>query len=54
MDEQLRIDADREHLFRILSNLTRNAMQAIEQKRHAARARSASRPGATAAGCSSR
>jgi signal transduction histidine kinase len=31
MDEQLRVDADHEHLFRILSNLTRNAMQAIEQ-----------------------
>src|SRR5690606_35120390 len=32
MDEQLRVDADHEHLFRILSNLTRNAMQAIEQQ----------------------
>mgnify|MGYP000862276568 FL=1 len=30
MDETLRIDADREHLFRILSNLVRNAVQAIE------------------------
>lgn len=30
MEPQLRIDADREHLFRILSNLVRNAMQAIE------------------------
>lgn len=29
-DEQLLIDADHEHLFRVLSNLTRNAMQAIE------------------------
>lgn len=29
-DDQLLIDADHEHLFRILSNLTRNAMQAIE------------------------
>lgn len=30
MDERLRIDVDREHLFRVLSNLVRNAMQAIE------------------------
>lgn len=30
MDRGLRIDADREHLFRALSNLVRNAMQAIE------------------------
>lgn len=30
MEPSLRIDADREHLFRILSNLVRNAMQAIE------------------------
>lgn len=30
VDETLRIDADREHLFRILSNLVRNAVQAIE------------------------
>jgi signal transduction histidine kinase len=29
-DDQLLIDADHEHLFRVLSNLTRNAMQAIE------------------------
>lgn len=29
-DEQLLIDADHEHLFRVLSNLTRNAVQAIE------------------------
>ncbi len=27
---ELRIDADREHLFRILSNLVRNALQALE------------------------
>lgn len=32
MDEGLRIDADREHLFRILSNLGRNAIQAIESQ----------------------
>ena len=32
MDDQLRIDADHEHLFRILSNLVRNAVQAIEQQ----------------------
>jgi signal transduction histidine kinase len=30
--EALRIDADREHLFRILSNLGRNAIQAIESQ----------------------
>ncbi len=30
MDESLRIDADRDHLFRVMSNLVRNAMQAIE------------------------
>jgi len=30
VDDVLRIDADREHLFRVLSNLVRNAVQAIE------------------------
>ncbi|MFN3868226.1 MAG: sensor histidine kinase [Hyphomicrobiaceae bacterium] len=30
MDANLRIDADRDHLFRVLSNLVRNAVQAIE------------------------
>ena len=30
MDDTLRIDADRDHLFRVMSNLVRNAMQAIE------------------------
>lgn len=30
MEDTLRIDADREHLFRVLSNLVRNAVQAIE------------------------
>ena len=33
MDDGLRIDADRDHLFRVLSNLVRNAMQAIEGRR---------------------
>ncbi len=32
IDENLRVDADHEHLFRILSNLGRNAVQAIEQQ----------------------
>jgi signal transduction histidine kinase len=32
VDDQLLIDADHEHLFRVLSNLTRNAVQAIESK----------------------
>jgi signal transduction histidine kinase len=31
IDDTLRVDADREHLFRVLTNLTRNAVQAIEQ-----------------------
>jgi signal transduction histidine kinase len=31
VDDQLLIDADHEHLYRVLSNLTRNAVQAIEQ-----------------------
>jgi signal transduction histidine kinase len=35
-DDQLLIDADHEHLFRILSNLTRNAVQAIESRGEAA------------------
>lgn len=30
MDDTLRIDADRDQLFRVMSNLVRNAMQAIE------------------------
>jgi signal transduction histidine kinase len=30
MDASLRVDADHEHLFRALSNIVRNAMQAIE------------------------
>ncbi|MEZ5898604.1 MAG: HAMP domain-containing sensor histidine kinase [Hyphomicrobiaceae bacterium] len=30
MEAGLRIDADREHLFRVLSNLVRNAVQALE------------------------
>jgi signal transduction histidine kinase len=32
IDENLLIDADHEHLFRVLSNLVRNAVQAIEQQ----------------------
>ena len=32
IDDTLRIDADREQLFRILSNLVRNAVQAIESQ----------------------
>jgi signal transduction histidine kinase len=32
MDTALRIDADREQLFRVLSNLCRNALQALEQQ----------------------
>ena len=35
--EDLRIDADREHLFRILTNLVRNAVQAIEAQGPAAK-----------------
>ncbi len=30
IDDTLRIDADRDHLFRIVSNLVRNAMEALE------------------------
>jgi signal transduction histidine kinase len=30
MDDTLRIDSDRDHLFRVMSNLVRNAVQAIE------------------------
>lgn len=32
VDETLRVDADRDQLFRVLSNLCRNALQAIEQQ----------------------
>jgi signal transduction histidine kinase len=32
VDDALRVDADRDQLFRVLSNLTRNALQAIEQQ----------------------
>ena len=32
MDDTLQIDADHEHLFRVLSNLIRNAVQAIESQ----------------------
>ncbi len=33
IDDTLRIDADRDHLFRIVSNLVRNAIEAIEGQR---------------------
>lgn len=33
IDDTLRIDADREHLFRIVSNLMRNAIEAVEGQR---------------------
>jgi signal transduction histidine kinase len=33
VDEALRVDADRDQLFRVLSNLCRNALQAIEQQK---------------------
>lgn len=36
MEETLQIDADHEHLFRVLSNLVRNAVQAIESQGEAA------------------
>jgi signal transduction histidine kinase len=32
MDDTLRVDVDRDQLFRVLNNLTRNALQAIEQQ----------------------
>jgi signal transduction histidine kinase len=32
MDEKLEIDADRDQLYRVLSNLCRNALQALEQQ----------------------
>ena len=32
MDTRLRVDADRDQLYRVLSNLTRNALQALEQQ----------------------
>ena len=32
MDERLQIDADRDQLYRVLSNLCRNAMQVLEQQ----------------------
>lgn len=35
-DPNLRVDADPDHLFRILSNLVRNAVQALEQQAEAA------------------
>ena len=36
MSDDLNIDADREHLFRVLSNLMRNAAQALEDRDAAA------------------
>ena len=49
IDGDLRIDADRDQLYRVLSNLCRNALQAIEQQDGAQRATSACRRPATAA-----
>lgn len=37
IDDTLQIDADHEHLFRVLSNLTRNAVQAIESQGESAK-----------------
>jgi signal transduction histidine kinase len=37
IDDTLRIDADREQLFRIISNLVRNAVQAIESQEDSAK-----------------
>lgn len=33
VDDALRVDADRDHLYRVLTNLCRNAVQALEAKR---------------------
>ena len=53
MDDNLQIDADRDQLYRVLSNLCRNALQAIEQQEGGGQApptaTSAWRPRATAA-----
>lgn len=39
MDDTLQIDADHEHLFRVLSNLVRNGVQAIESRGEDAKGR---------------
>ena len=59
IDDTLRIDADRDHLFRIVSNLVRNAIEAIEGQRARCPVTSARRDprqgaGARDAACSSR
>ncbi len=49
IEDTLRIDADRDHLFRVLSNLVRNAVQVLEAQPGAADQSAGSQPGALAA-----